>query len=275
MNRYAAMFQRLRSDGRGAFIPFTVLGDPDASTSYDICRWMVDAGADALELGIPFSDPVADGPTIQLAVNRALTHGATVGSSLQIIYRLRQQYPELPMGILTYANLVLQPDLDHFYARVADSGADSVLIADVPSLEAEPFAQAAQRHGVQPVLIAPPNAGDAQLDVIAKISQGYTYVVTRYGVTGAKDQLHLHHSDLLARLRARHAAPCVMGFGISSRQAVREAITAGADGAISGSAMVQLIQDHLDDPAAMRQSLREKVVDLSDPGNLRFDATRL
>lgn len=241
MKPYEAMFEKLRAQGRGAFIPFTVLGFPDQEQCFDHLDLLA-RHADALELGLPFSDPVADGPTIQQATAQALAAGATPSRCLSLVSRLRERYPELPIGLLTYANPVVHRGLDQFYAEVAQSGADSVLVADVPSEEGDPFATAARAVGVAPVFIAPPNADDAALNRIARLGAGYTYVLTRAGVTGTEHSAGSPATALLNALAQRNAPPPVLGFGISTPEQVRYGITAGAVGAISGSAVVERFQ---------------------------------
>jgi tryptophan synthase alpha chain len=255
-DRYAARFAALAPRGEGMFVPFVVLGDPTPARSLEIAHTLVSAGADALELGIPFSDPVADGPTIQAADLRALEAGVRPRDAWEITTALRAEFAELPMGLLTYANLVEAPGVDRFYADVARAGVDSVLVADVPSLEAAPYAAAAERAGVLPVLIATPSASDAQLRAVASLTRGYTYTLTRVGVTGADDDAHVDRSELLERLAKVGAPPPLLGFGISRPEHVRAAIAAGAAGAISGSAVVQRITDHLDDDETMHAELR-------------------
>lgn len=239
--RYRALFERLRAGPapRGALVPFVVLGDPDLETSLEVIRALLRGGADALELGLPFSDPVADGPVIQAAAVRALAAGAAPARCWELLARVRAEAPDVPLGLLVYANLVVGPGLERFYRRAAEAGVDSVLVADVPTLEAAPFVAAARARGVAPVLIAPSNASDARLDAIARDAEAYVYVVTRKGVTGADRELDLRDAQaLLARLRARAAAPALLGFGISRPEHVRAALAAGAAGAISGSAVV-------------------------------------
>lgn len=241
-DRYAETFERLKQRGEGAFVPFTVLGDPDPETSLEIVRALVRGGADILELGLPFSDPVADGPTIQSADIRALESGTTIADAWRITSQIRTEFPEVPMGLLVYANLVEGPGPDKFYAGAAAAGVDSVLIADVPTLEAPPYARVAAEQGVLPVLIATPTADDVQLAAIAKLTRGYTYVVTRAGVTGVDDQAQVDQSALLGKLAALGAPPALLGFGISKPEHMRMALTAGAAGAISGSAVVAIIE---------------------------------
>jgi tryptophan synthase alpha chain len=240
MSRYSAMFARLGN--RGAFGAFVMLGDPDLATSGSILDALVEGGADMIEVGIPFSDPIADGPTIQAAADRALAGGATTAACFQILKAFRGRHAAIPVGVLTYANLVLARGRDAFYEACAEAGVDSVLVADAPVLEAEPFVQAARRHGVDPVLIAAPNTPDRTLKRVAELSAGYVYCVARAGVTGAETEMQLNHGELFARLRDYGAPPPVLGFGISKPEHVRAALGAGAAGVISGSAIVRIIE---------------------------------
>ncbi len=241
MNRYVARFSELAGARRGAFIPFTVLGFPDAARCAEQLELLAEY-ADALELGMPFSDPIADGPTIQRATMTALQAGATRAQGLALVARVRARHPALPIGLLVYANPLMHRGLDRFYAEAAAAGVDSVLVADVPSEEGAPFAQAARRAGVAPVFIAPPNADAAALDRIAALGGGYTYVLTRSGVTGAERVAGTPAGELLAALTARNAPPSVLGFGISRPQQVSAGIRAGAAGVISGSAVIERLQ---------------------------------
>ena len=244
MSRYDSMFEVLAERGEGAFIPFTVLGDPDPDGSLDVIGWLVESGADALELGVPFSDPVADGPVIQAASSRALAAGTTPRVCLDLVDQVRRTNPDIPIGLLMYANPVLAHGMDAFYADAAEAGVDSVLIADVPVAEVAPFAEAANRHGVEPVLIAPIDAADRTLREVVAWGKGYTYVLGRAGVTGDANRASLAHDALLGRLHALGAPPPVVGFGIGSPDQVRQALRAGAAGVIAGTAIVRRISDH-------------------------------
>lgn len=236
--RYTAMFERLAAQGEGAFIPFTMLGDPDPALSLAAIRALAAAGADALELGLPFSDPVADGPVIQAAAARALRAGVRQADCWNLVARVRSEFPELPIGLLVYANLVCHRDPARFYEAAAGAGVDSVLVADLPVSESAEVAAAARAHGIAPVFIAPPNADPARLAAIAAAGEGYTYVTSREGVTGADERLHRDQSQLIAGLKKLGAPPPVLGFGISTPEHVRAALAMGAAGAISGSAVV-------------------------------------
>jgi tryptophan synthase alpha chain len=240
--RYSAMFHRLRQRGEGAFGAFVMLGDPDLAASAAVLDALVQGGADMIEVGIPFSDPVADGPTIQAAAERALSQGIRPSQCFALLAAFRQRHPDVPVGILTYANLVVTRGRSAFYRAAAEASVDSVLVADVPSLEAAPFVASAIAAGVAPVLIAAPNTPRPTLERIASQGRGYTYCVARAGVTGAERGMELDHHALLDTLAAVGAPPPVLGFGISTPDHVREALAAGAAGVISGSAIVKLVE---------------------------------
>lgn len=242
MNRYSALFERLDRERRGALVPFAILGYPTPERSLEWIEALL-PHADALELGLPFSDPIADGPVIQTASHEALTAGARLNSGLAIVGQLRTRHPELPIGLLVYANLVYQPGLDHFYGRVQAAGADSVLVPDVPSEEAQPFVDAARRCGLASILIAPPNAPEATLARIAKLGSGYTYVVSRSGVTGTEKQAGRPQATLFEKLSALGAPPGLVGFGISSPGDVQAALAQGARGVIVGSSLIEQSRD--------------------------------
>ena len=235
MSRYATMFERLSGCGDGAFGAFLMLGDPDIETSARLLDAVVEGGADMVEVGIPFSDPVADGPVIQAAAKRALDAGVRVGDCLALIADFRLRHPHVPLGILTYANIVVARG--GFMRDAAEAGADSLLIADVPALEAPPFAREMQQAGLEPVLIAAANTPDRTLGNIASLSRGYTYCVSRAGITGTHSEGRFDE-ELIARLDKLGAPPPVFGFGISTPGHVRAALEAGARGVICGSAIV-------------------------------------
>ncbi|WP_418139763.1 tryptophan synthase subunit alpha [Oceanimonas smirnovii] len=255
MSRYQQLFQRLNTANEGAFVPFVTLGDPTPEQSLKVIDALVAGGADALELGIPFSDPVADGPTIQAATLRAREAGTRTQTCFDMLKQVREKYPELPIGLLVYANLVYAPGMDSFYSRAAEAGVDSVLVADVPLEMAGPFKTAADRAGIESIYIAPPNGDEATLKAVAETGSGYTYLLSRAGVTGTETRAGAPVNTLLATLAKYDAPPSLLGFGISSPEQVRDAIAAGAAGAISGSAVVKIIEQHLDQPQAMTDAL--------------------
>lgn len=255
MERYDTLFATLKARKEGAFVPFVTLGDPNPGQSLKIIDTLIEAGADALELGIPFSDPLADGPTIQNATLRAFAAGVTPTQCFEMLATIRQKHPTIPIGLLMYANLVFNRGIDEFYAECARVGVDSVLVADVPVEESAPFRQAAMRHNVAPIFICPPNADEELLRQIAAHGRGYTYLLSRAGVTGTETRaaLPLHH--LVEKLAEYNAAPPLQGFGISAPDQVTATIDAGAAGAISGSAIVKIIERNVENPQAMLDEL--------------------
>ncbi|HYJ82289.1 MAG TPA: tryptophan synthase subunit alpha [Allosphingosinicella sp.] len=237
MTRYARMFERLGERREGALGAFVMLGDPDLETSARILDSLVEGGADMLEVGIPFSDPVADGPVIQAAAVRALAAGTRTADCFRLLAGFRDRHPAVPVGILTYANLVVARGPEAFYRASAEAGVDSVLVADVPLIEAGPFLAASRSAGVAPVLIAAPNTPPERLARIAAEGEGYTYCVARAGVTGADSEVRFP-AGVIAALVEAGAPPPVLGFGIAGPEHVRLALEAGASGVISGSAIV-------------------------------------
>jgi tryptophan synthase alpha chain len=258
MSRYRAMFSRLEASGEGAFGAFVMLGDPGLAESAAILDALVEGGADMLEVGIPFSDPIADGPVIQAAADRALAAGVTPADCFRLLAEFRARHPEVPVGILTYANLVLARGRDAFYRASAEAGVDSVLVADVPAFEAPPYVEAARARGVEPVLIAAQNTPAPTLRRVAALGEGYTYCVARAGVTGAGESVAFDHEEMLDTLAQNLAPPPVFGFGISKPEHVCAALDAGAAGVISGSAIVAFMEANRNDPApALRRFVAE------------------
>ena len=253
-NRYDAMFAAAADRGEGVFGGFVMLGDPDLETSAAMLDALVAGGADMIEVGIPFSDPVADGPVIQAAAVRALEAGVRTDDCLQLLREFRARHAHVPVGVLTYANIVAAKGRAAFCEALAVAGVDSLLIADVPTLEAAPYVEACKAAGIAPVMIAAPNSSDEQLDRIAAMGAGYTYCVARAGVTGQRQEMALDHGELFAKLEQRGAAPPVLGFGISTPQQVRQGLDAGAAGVISGSAIVAAAAG-ADDPASAVRAL--------------------
>ena len=265
MSRYAAMFDRCRNEERIALGGFLMLGHPSLSATGELLDALVQGGADMVELGIPFSDPVADGPVIARAGKQALDAGVTPDDCLRLIADFRTRHHDVPVGILTYANIVVARGRAEFARELASAGADSLLVADVPSIEAEPWAEDMIAAGIDPVLIAAPNTPDAALQRIASLGRGYTYCVARSGVTGSGEAPRLAHGELFAALESHGAPPPVLGFGISTAEHVATAARSGAGGVIVGSALVQLSAQN-DGPAKVRDYCRTLTRGLSRRG---------
>ena len=260
--RYEDLFRSLHNRGEGAFVPFLMLGDPTPEHTLAIVRTVVAAGADALELGVPFSDPVADGPTIQASHLRALDGGATVDSALEQVRTIRAEFPELPIGMLIYGNVPFTRGLETFYSEFHEAGADSILLPDVPVREGAPFVAAADKAGIDPIFIAPAQASEKTLEGVAKYSKGYIYAISRDGVTGTEKESETRGpADVVDNVKRFGGAPILLGFGISTPQHVADAIAAGAAGAITGSALAKVVDAHLEDDNRPNDTLAAAVTD--------------
>ncbi len=260
-SRIAAAIARAKAQGRGAIVPFVVLGDPDLDTSDGLLRAMVEGGADALELGLAFSDPPADGPVIQAAATRALRAGVRVDDAFALLRRHAER-SAVPVSLLVYWNLVLQRGVERFYGECAAAGVDAVLVADLPLEEATAALEAARRHGVAAVLLVTPLTSESRLRAVAAAGSGYLYVAARVGVTGERSGVEAGLAHEIARIRAVSTLPLLCGFGIAGPTEVRAVAEAGADGAIVGSAVARRIEAHLGDPAAMINAVRSFVGEL-------------
>lgn len=247
--RYTERFR----DPRALFVPFLIVGDPNGADSLRYLEALVAGGADALEVGLPFSDPVADGPVIQAASVRALAAGSTTAKAFEILRQFRAKHPAIPIGLLTYASLVVggAGGRASFYEAAAAAGVDSVLVADVPTGEVAPFAAAARSVQLAPVLLAPPDAPAATLETVAREGAAYTYCLARAGVTGA-DASVAPPAELFKALQDRGAPPPFLGFGVATPAHVRAAVIAGARGVISGSAVVRIVAEARDPVQAAR-----------------------
>ncbi len=260
MNRFDTLFQQLRAKNQGAFVPFVTLCDPDFDRSLEIIETLIANGADALELGFPFSDPLLDGPVIQAANKRALDGGYSTAACFALLADIRARHPNIPISLLLCANLIFVPGVEAFYQRCQEVGVDAVLVADLPVDYAHEFSAAANRHQIAPVFICPPNATDETITKIAENTKGYTYLVSRAGVTSAENQQHAANlDDLIARLKRHNAAPILQGFGIAQPEQAKQALEMGADGAISGSAIVKIIERNLANQTQLVEELAQFV----------------
>ncbi|BBN81313.1 tryptophan synthase alpha chain [Pseudoalteromonas sp. A25] len=259
MSRYAQTFNALAEQQQGAFVPFVTIGDPNKELSLEIIKSLIDGGADALELGIPFSDPIADGPVIQAANIRALEQHINTQDCFNIIKQVRQYNNDIPIGLLLYSNLVFAKGIDAFYQQAKEVGVDSILVADVPLHESKLFRRAAQNVAIEPIFIATPNASDDTLRECASYGRGYTYLLSRAGVTGTETTAQMPADSMITKLKEYHAAPTLLGFGISTAEHVKAALDSGAAGAISGSAVVKIIEQNLDNPNSMLKELEQFV----------------
>ena len=248
--RFEKTFAGLKKKNEAAFVPFVVLGDPDYKASFEIIEALVRGGADALELGFAFSDPVAAGPTIQAADVRALSKGANTAKNFELIRKIRALHPGLPISLLVYSNLAYN-DPEKFYSASAAAGVDAVLAADCPPEEALPLVRAARQHGISPVFIVSPTTSNQRLPGVLKNCSAYVYLVSLTGITGARSSLSSAVVPLIRRVRSKIRLPILVGFGISKPAHVSQVVSAGADGAIVGSAIEKIVESNLNNRKKM------------------------
>jgi tryptophan synthase alpha chain len=243
MKTYSQVFSKLH---RAALIPFFVIGDPDFDTSLAIVKTAIDAGVDILELGIPFSDPIADGPTIQKADIRARNAGMNVRKALEFIRKVKD-YRDIPIGLLMYYNLIYQYGTEKFLLDFHKAGVNSVLVADLSIDDADEIITPARSAGLDTVFMATPNTSTERMKLIASKTTGFIYAVSLLGVTGSREKLSDAVEGLVGKLKKLTDLPVCVGFGISKPEHAATIAAAGADGVIIGSKIVKLIEDNLGD----------------------------
>lgn len=257
MNRIDNVFASTESENRAAFISYVCAGDPDMDTSLEVCRTLVENGTDILELGVPFSDPLADGLTNQLAAERALKAGMNQEKVFQLIRKIRE-FSQVPVVLYTYYNLVFSQGLESYARRAAEAGVDGILTLDLPPEEATEFEKACADNGIRTVYIVAPTSPEERIELICRHATGFVYYVSQEGVTGERDSMAANLSEKLSAIRAHTDKPVVVGFGISREEHVRT-VAAVADGAVVGSALVNCIARHTDDREALVEELSAKV----------------
>ena len=250
MKTYGEVFSRLRAKGKAALIPFFVIGDPDFATSIAIVKAAIEAGADILELGIPFSDPIADGPTIQKADVRAMAGGMNVRKALEFIRKVKS-FKDIPIGLLMYYNLIYQYGVEKFCSDFHQAGVNSVLVADLSIDDADEIAGPAISAGLDTVFMVTPNTTPDRMKQIADKTTGFIYTVSVLGVTGSRATLSDTVEGLIGKLKELTSVPVCVGFGISTTEHAATIAQAGADGVIIGSKIVELIETNLDNREKM------------------------
>jgi len=243
MTRIEARFQKLKSEKRGAFIPYLTAGDPSAEVTFNLVLALEKAGADIIELGVPFSDPIADGPVIQRATERALAAHMTLRKVLELVRKIRSQ-SEIPLLLMSYYNPMLRYGLAKLARDAAQSGLDGVLATDLTVEESGEFRRIMTAENLNTVFLAAPTSSPERLKKIAETSSGFIYAVSRTGVTGESQDLSLDLQGFLQSLRRYSDAPIAVGFGISQPEHVRS-VWKAAEGAVVGSAIVRKIEDNL------------------------------
>ena len=254
MDRIHQAFARAAREKRAAFVAYLCAGDPDFSTSLAAARAVLDAGADVLELGVPFSDPLADGLTNQLAAQRALDSGMTTARVLELVEKLRES-SQVPIIFYTYYNLVFSNGVEAYVCAAKAAGVDGMLTLDLPPEEAGEVLAACQKHDLKTVFIVAPTTPAERLPRIGAATTGFIYYVSREGVTGVRDQVAPDIPEAVARIRRHTDLPVVVGFGISTVEQVRQ-VARTADGVVVGSVLVNVIRENLDNRAGLPARLR-------------------
>jgi len=251
MSRIEPRFASLRDQSRKALIPYITAGDPAPALTVPLMHAMVEAGADILELGVPFSDPMADGPVIQRSAERALAHGVGLVDVIGMVRTFREQDPDTPIVLMGYANPIEAMGSEKFIGAAAKAGVDGVIVVDYPPEEAAPFAELAKRHGIDPIFLLAPTSTADRIQQVARVGAGYLYYVSLKGVTGAAG---LDLTDVAKRiplLRAATRLPIGVGFGIRDAQSARR-VAEIADAVVIGSRIIQEIEAAGPEQAAAR-----------------------
>jgi len=244
MSRIGERFARLRRDGARGFVAFITAGDPSLERTLSAARDLDQAGADVLELGVPFSDPLADGPVIQRSSERALRRGTTLADVLETVRSLRRE-SELPVLLFGYFNPFLRYGLDRLARDAKAAGVDGVLVTDLPPEEAGDWLREARAHDLDTVFLAAPTSPDARLRSVAAASRGFVYAVSRTGITGERERLSEEAGPLVNRIKSMTTEPVALGFGISTPEQVGAA-AAAADAVVVGSALVRFLEEKPD-----------------------------
>jgi len=241
VGRLAETFARIRKAGEPGLVTYVTAGDPDIPRSEGVLRALDRAGADVIEVGVPFSDPLADGPVIQRATERALASGTTLARVLDMIGRVREDV-RAPIVLFSYANPILRLGVEPFVERAQAAGVDGVLVLDLPIEESADFRQLLCQRGIDTILLLSPTTTDERLRAAATLGSGFLYAISRLGVTGARDQVADGAQEMVERIRRVSDLPVALGFGISKPEHVRS-VGQWADAAVVGSALVSVIAE--------------------------------
>jgi tryptophan synthase alpha chain len=251
MSRIQARFQALARERRKALIPYITAGDPHPSLTVPLMRALVEAGADILELGVPFSDPMADGPVIQRAGERALKHGVGLADVLRLVHQFREGDSSTPVVLMGYANPIEAMGVENFVGAAKTAGVDGVIVVDYPPEECEQFAALAKKNDIDPIFLLAPTSTDRRIEQVARVGSGYLYYVSLRGITGAT---HLDLSEVSSRIpkiRAATRLPIGVGFGIRDAESARK-VAQTADAVVIGSRIIQEIEAGAADQAVSR-----------------------
>jgi len=263
MSCLSRVFDQCRSENRAAFVSYLCGGDPNADLSLECLRTLIRSGVDILEIGMPFSDPLADGLTNQLAAQRALEAGVTPSGVFQLIKSLKEELPDVPVVIYTYTNLVYHPTMEQHLNSLKAAGADAILTLDLTPEEAvrEGYIDLCRKAGLDTVFIAAPTTPVDRLKKITELTTGFLYYVSREGVTGVRDDIAADLNEKLAEIRKCTDLPVAVGFGISQAHHVRQ-VAAVADAVVVGSALVNVVKEHAANPEKLLSELGAKASSL-------------
>lgn len=262
MDRLNQAFARTKAESRAAFIAYLCAGDPDFATSLRLCRVLLEGGVDILELGVPFSDPLADGLTNQLAAQRALASGMTQDRVFELVRTLRNEFSEVPLVLYTYYNLIHSRGVDNYASEAKKAGVDGLLTLDLPPEEASELRETCKKQGLANIFILAPTTPPDRIQRITEAGTGFFYYVSRTGVTGVREALAEDLSEKVRAIKAATDLPVVVGFGISKAEHIH-AVGEIADGAVVGSALVNCIPENAGQPDRMVEALRDKLAQLT------------
>ncbi|MCX8171255.1 MAG: tryptophan synthase subunit alpha [Candidatus Bathyarchaeota archaeon] len=254
-------FESLKRRGEGALIGYITCGDPTSNHTLAIAEALIDGGVDMLELGIPFSDPIADGPVIQRAAVRALRAGIRPAMVLENARRISVAHPDLPIIILTYYNVIFRMGLENFFSFANESNVSGVIVPDMTIEESLDYRAVASKYDIDTIFLAAPSTSDERLKKIVECSSGFLYLVSVFGVTGVRERLREESINFIRRAAtiSDGRIPVAVGFGVSKPSHIKGIITNGADGAIVGSKIVKIIEENIDDEKRMLLNLKKYV----------------
>lgn len=264
-NRIDKKFKDLKEKKDNALICYVVAGYPDIQTSENIIVALIEGGADMIEIGIPFSDPIADGNTIQEAIHQSLLSGITPEQCLELSQRIRNKFPDVPLIIMTYSNILFRIGYEEFLRRAKVKGIDGCILPDIPFEESEEYVTAAKKTGIATIFLTAPNTEEKRLKDINEICSGFLYVVSVFGITGERKKFDRYTYDVIKKVKkiTKNKIPIAAGFGISKPEHVRNMLQAGADAVIVGSAIVRKIKE-TENKKKLLSILRDFTIDMKN-----------
>ena len=265
-NRIDSKFNELKSKNQKALICYVVAGYPDIKTSEHLITSLINGGADIIEIGIPFSDPIADGSTIQDAIQSSLISGTTPDMCLELASRIRKTFPNIPLIIMTYSNILYRKGYMQFAEKAKENGIDGLIIPDIPIEESKEYLNTAQNTGLSTIFLVSPNTSEKRLKMISRICTGFLYAISVYGTTGERkgfDEYTIESIKRVKKVTAADELPLAVGFGISNPQHVKYMIDAGADAVIIGSAIIKKIKE-IEDKKLLFNTLNKFIYELKN-----------